>query len=164
MNRPKINLPVEGKDKLMEHYSWVTFIAIWVFAIYAYFKAPDVIPTHFGLDGKADRFGGKGSIFVLPLIISFVMFIFTLLLKRPDIHNYAVKVTQENAARLYAQSNRMLRIIKCIINTFILYFSIEFIQALKSEQYQFSMWSLIVFLVLLFSAIGFQIFRMNQLK
>jgi uncharacterized membrane protein len=164
IDRPKINLPIEGKDKLMEHYSWVTFIAIWVFAFYAYLKAPDIIPIHFGLDGKADRFGGKASLFIFPLIISFVMFIFTILLKRPDIHNYAVKVTEENAARLYAASNRMLRIVKCIINTFMLYFSFEFVQALKSEQLQFSMWSLIIFLVVLFSAIAFQIFRMNKLK
>ncbi len=164
MDRPKINLPLVGKDKLMEHYSWVTFVTIWGFAIYAYFKAPDVIPTHFGLDGQADGYGGKGSLFVLPSIISFVMFIFTILLKRPETHNYAVQVTTENAPRLYAASNRMLRIVKCIINTFILYFSIEFVQALKSEKLQFSMWSLLVFLVVLFGAIGFQIFQMRKLK
>jgi uncharacterized membrane protein len=162
MNRPKINLPVEGKDKLMEHYSWVTLIAIWVIALYAYFTMSDVIPVHFDENGKADGYGGKGTIFILPSIISVAMILVELYINKPYVDHFAQRLTVDEIKHQLAINNRTLRMIKCLINTFLLYFSIEYAQALKTDQLEFSLWSLAILMTLVVAAIGYQRKQMTR--
>ena len=40
------------------------------YAMYLWPDLPEQIPTHFGIEGKPDAWGGKGSIFVAPGILS----------------------------------------------------------------------------------------------
>jgi uncharacterized membrane protein len=50
------------------------------YAIYLFPLLPDTIPTHFNIEGKADGWGSKDSIFLLPSILGFVSLMSYLLL------------------------------------------------------------------------------------
>lgn len=50
------------------------------YAFYLYPSLPNTIPTHFDLEGRADGWGSKDSIFLLPSILGFVSLMSYLLL------------------------------------------------------------------------------------
>ena len=66
--------PPAGKRRLV--YNAVSFIAdlgivalliaMWAIAAKEYASLPEVIGIHFGMDGTADGFGGKGFVFLMP--------------------------------------------------------------------------------------------------
>ena len=43
-------------------------VAMWAIAIREYSSLPEVIGIHFGLNGEADGFGGKGFVFLMPAL------------------------------------------------------------------------------------------------
>jgi len=65
---------------------------------------PQDIPAHFGIDGTADSFAPKGSIFLFPTIMLLLYFLLGLMLiKRPwMVKNYPYKITEENKQAHYA--------------------------------------------------------------
>lgn len=49
----------------------ILFIVLSILAIgiYGYFSLPETIPTHFGIDGKPDRYGERIAFLILPLLL-----------------------------------------------------------------------------------------------
>jgi len=76
---------------------------------------PDTIPTHFNSLGKPDNYGGKSSIFLLPILATAIYAAITWLNKHPHIMNYPMKITAENALEMYAGATLMLRFLKLAI-------------------------------------------------
>jgi uncharacterized membrane protein len=65
-------------------FTAVLLAAMWVFAAAVYTRLPDRIPTHFDIHGQPDRWGGRGSAFVFPLIATAVALLITEVLPRID--------------------------------------------------------------------------------
>ena len=113
--RPKIKLELTKTDKVIEFTGWTLLIATWILAILSFSDLPESIPTHFNGAGKADGFGEKTNIFVLP-IIGMILFIgMTMLNKNPHIFNYSKAITNKNALSQYSNATRMIRVLKLII-------------------------------------------------
>jgi hypothetical protein len=53
---------------LIDVLSVVVLILGWWVALSVYSRLPEQIPVHFGVKGEADRWGGRWTIFLLPLI------------------------------------------------------------------------------------------------
>jgi len=70
---------------------------------------PQDIPAHFGIDGTADSFAPKGSIFLFPTIMLLLYFLLGLMMiKRPwMVKNYPYKITEENKQAHYAIIKQM---------------------------------------------------------
>lgn len=114
-DKPKIQLQLTLFDKVLETLCLVFFVILWFITIWNYSSLPETIPTHFDFKGDADHFGGKGTIFGIPIITTILYILLTILNKYPHLHNYATKVTLENAEKNYTRSTRLLRIIKLTI-------------------------------------------------
>ena len=80
--------------------------------IFNYSNLPEKIPIHFDFSGKADRFGGKVNIFVLPIIASVLYIGLTILNKFPNIFNYPTNITVDNAKIHYRNATRLIRYLK----------------------------------------------------
>ncbi len=75
----------------------ILFIMLLIIAIglFGYFSFPEKVPTHFGIDGKPDKYGDKIAFLFLPLILCLgpililiiVKFRFTLINKYPYLVN-----------------------------------------------------------------------------
>jgi uncharacterized membrane protein len=60
---------------------------------------PDRIPSHFGPDGRADGWGGKGTLFIFPFMGVVLFLTMTLMARSPAAYNYPFPITRENARR-----------------------------------------------------------------
>jgi len=123
--RPKIKLQLSAFDKMMEVAGLLMLLGLWVFALFAYFNLPDIIPTHFNVSGKVDKYGSKTTVIILAIFCTILFIGLSILNKFPNIFNYAIKITSVNAAAQYTLATRMLRILKLsltIVFTIVLYF------------------------------------------
>ena len=59
-------------------------VFIWGFVIFFFKDLPEVIPVHFGGDGKADGFGSKNSIWMLPILATMIFLLFYYLSRNSD--------------------------------------------------------------------------------
>ena len=62
----KVRRTLEGT--LFEVAFLILAIVVWAFVIWAVNRAPDIVPTHFGLDGHVDAYGSPKS-FLIPCVI-----------------------------------------------------------------------------------------------
>ena len=113
--RPRIKLQLNQTDKVLEIIGWISVFGIWALPLINYFDLPEIIPIHFNGAGKADRFGNKTHIFVLPIISTLLFIGLTILNKRPHIFNYPSQITKENAVHQYTNATRMMRVLKLVI-------------------------------------------------
>lgn len=77
-------------------------LAVMIGALCLYWhELPARIPTHFGFSGEADAWGNKMSLVYLTLVAAglFVMMVF--LSRFPNIYNFPVNITEENAEVQY---------------------------------------------------------------
>jgi len=114
-NRPIIKLTLKPFDKWLEALSICGGIWLWLFCVKAYIVLPKTIPTHFNFKGEADAYGSRGTLFIIPSIATAIYILITYLNQYPNIFNFAVKITIENAELQYRLATRMLRIVKLFV-------------------------------------------------
>lgn len=110
--RPKIKIPLQPADKILEVMGYVALAVFWIFVSYAYSVMPETIPTHFNLAGEADGFGDKGTIFLMPIIGTLLFIVLSVVQQRPHTFNYLTEITPENAEKQYTNAVRMMRFLK----------------------------------------------------
>ncbi|MEH6538185.1 MAG: DUF1648 domain-containing protein [Psychroserpens sp.] len=108
-NRPKINVPWEPLDIIVDLISITLFILMLVYTIMYYGDLSGSIPTHFNVLGEADSFNDKIYIWLLPIIGTVTFLLLFFLNTKPHIHNHMVNITKENALKNYSFSTRVLR-------------------------------------------------------
>jgi len=69
---------------------------LWWFTIKHYKTLPHRIPIHFDLDGKADNFGKKRYIFLMPILGTFLYLVFMYVTAHPESSNFPVEITESN--------------------------------------------------------------------
>ncbi len=109
--RPKITVPQNSTDLWIDRFSFLLFFIIWLSVFVYYPDLPDEIPTHFNGRGQADAFGSKQTIWILMGVFSSIFIGIYILNKYPHLHNYTVKITEENALKNYRFSTRILRVV-----------------------------------------------------
>lgn len=107
--RPKINVPLEGLDIILDMLSATLLILLIAYTVISYSELPDTIPSHFNAKGEVDGYSGKSMLWLLPAI-GFVLFVGLYILNKfPHMHNYMVNITEENALKNYRFSTRIVR-------------------------------------------------------
>ena len=101
--------------KTMNIIATLILIATTLILAFNWPQIPDQVPTHFGLNGEADAYGGKFMLIFFDLLAWGLLVGMSILVKYPDKWNYPVKVTEENKTRLYALGRAMLEITKLFI-------------------------------------------------
>lgn len=160
--RPKIKLIKSSVDILAEYLSWTLLAANLILAVYGYTKLPKTVPTHFNLHGEADGFGDKSSILFLPLVAFILTAGITWLNHYPEVFNYPVKITLENAAEQYQKAARLLRWLKVMLN--LVFLLITFAIFRSAQQGSGQMQSLVIVSSLVLPAIPLIVYFLNHLK
>jgi uncharacterized membrane protein len=111
-SRPRLNIQLTRLDKTLEVIGLALLVLIWVLTITLFSKLPDQVPIHYNVLGKPDRLADKKFSFLIPLIGTVLYVGLTWLNKYPHIYNYAPRITDENARRLYTDATRLIRILK----------------------------------------------------
>ncbi len=80
----------------------------WYLFVSRYSSLPEKIPMRFDFSGNVSSYGSKGLLVLGPILGTVSVLLLLLLAKVPQLHNYPVKLTEENAPRLYALSRQTL--------------------------------------------------------
>jgi uncharacterized membrane protein len=108
VNRPKIDIPRSGLEKMLEIGSTLGTI-FGIYLLWRYWAVlPHTIPTHFNFAGQPDGWGGKGTLLILPIVSVFLFCTLTILQRFPQIYNYPVVITEANARQQYSLARTFL--------------------------------------------------------
>lgn len=142
-DRPRIPIPWGPWDLALQAAAFGVVIGGFVFAWRAIGTLPDQIPTHFDLQGKADGWGPRGTLWMLPGA-SCALFVLLAGVSRLPVWywNLPVRVTPENAARVYASARRMLLVLTLLCTLLFLLLLVEVVGAARSGQG--SIWATLV--------------------
>jgi uncharacterized membrane protein len=164
-NRPKLIIEKTEFDRLTD---WLSIIILVVFLIYVFLKyqhLPNIIPTHFGADGAADDFGPKITIWILPSIAIILIIVKTILIKYPHLFNYSVKITEENAPRLYQFGAKIVRLTTLFVTLLFFYLSYVIIKTTEiNGENTLGTWFAPTIIVFSFSFFIYLLIKMNSLK
>ncbi|MBS3992757.1 MAG: DUF1648 domain-containing protein [Bacteroidetes bacterium] len=164
-NRPIINVPSTETNRFLNWFI-VLLLMVYIAYVFTQFNAlPDTIPTHFGKDGVADSYGAKKSIWLLPGIALLMSIGLSIASKYPHLFNYPVKVTHENAFRLYSFGIKLIQftsIYVILLFFYISYVTIKIANNPSSEGLHAGFLPIIIVSSLLFTV--FVLFKINTLK
>lgn len=149
-NRPRIKVPFEGFDIVLELVSIAVLILMWVYLIIEYPELPETMASHFNAKGEADDYSGKFYLWYLPLIATVLYISLFVLNKYPHLHNYMVNITENNALKNYRLSTRIVRITNTLIVIMFAYIIYYIVQNAKEYDMQFSSWFVPVVLSICF--------------
>lgn len=155
MNRPKVSTKKEYTDVFLDVFAMFSVILMFVFVTDIFNQLPDTIPTHYNFASEPDSYSSKFTLWLIP-IISLILFLgLSILNKYPHIFNYPTKITEENAVKHYKYAARLIRVLNLIISSCFLYVTYSGIQTALGNANGLTNYFVIVFLVLIFGAIGF---------
>jgi len=108
-NRPKITVPYQSIDIIIELINITLLIGIWLIVIINYDQLSETIPTHFNAAGEADDFGNKTIVWSLPIIATFTFGLVFIINRFPHVHNFNINITKDNALKNYRLSTQIAR-------------------------------------------------------
>lgn len=133
--RPKIKVPWETLDIIIELINITLLLLIIGYTGINYIDLPETIATHFNAKGEADGFGSKMTIWLLPGITLFIYVMMLVLNRVPHIHNYMVNITEENALKNYRLSTRLVRFTNLFCLIIFALISYEIIETSKGNSF-----------------------------
>ena len=159
MKRPKLKIEIETIDKIYNTLSIVGLLLLLSIPAYYYGNLPDQIPIHFGADGKADGFGSKNTIWMMPGL-GFLMFTgLWSLAKVPHVYNYPVEITEENAAIQYQKGARLIRVLNALIMLVFAYITYKMTRSATGAVADLPHYFTPLFMVTMTTIIGVYIFQ-----
>jgi uncharacterized membrane protein len=164
MNRPKLKIKLTTVDYIIEIIGFIGIICLIALPIYYFNDLPDRLPTHFSALGQADSYGNKNMIWLLPALGLILYIGMTILNKYPHVFNYPIKVTNENAERLYKSGTITVRFLKIVVILSFAYLNFRIIKIGLNEIAGIGKLFVPIFLALIFGSIGIMISRMMKNK
>lgn len=137
-------------DILIEAICLLMLGGITLYIIFNWSSMPDKIPMHYDIAGQIDRWGNKSELILLP-IISWAMYIFISIMEHfPQVWNTGVRVTEENAHRVYRILMSMIKTTKLIVVALFSYITICSVCAVS-----LSPWFLAIAMIVVFGNLVF---------
>ena len=164
MARPKIKIPFYTTDLILEGLSLLGLVLLFIIPYQYYDQLSELVPAHFGSDGKPDAWGGKKNIWILPGVGLFVYIVLTVINRIPEKLNYFVKITEENAERQYQNALKLNRQLKLLIIGFLAYFMRGEIQVALGKVEGLNPILLFAFVGGILYLVGFYIWRSIQME
>ena len=113
-NRPILNLPGTNAERALEAVGLLLLLGWLAYTASVWSTLPERVPTHFGVSGAVDAWGGRLSVLILPLVGSSLYLVLSVLQRFPRFYNYPVRVTAQNAATLYRLGRQLLLWVKVL--------------------------------------------------
>lgn len=138
--RPRIKVPFETVDIIIEFISITLLILMWVYCIVNYMELPDTIATHFNGAGEPDGYGSRQTVWIIPIIATVMYIGLFILNKYPHMHNYMVNITEENALKNYKFSTRIVRVVNFLCVLLMTYITYMIVESAFGKQFNLGTW------------------------
>lgn len=113
--RPRLDIPRSPLEMVLDALTLLGLFALIFIIAYYWGRLPDVIPTHFDINGQPNDWGSPGYILIMALVGASTAIGLYVLTFFPHIYNYPVKITAANAAAQYRLGRTLLRYINAAI-------------------------------------------------
>jgi uncharacterized membrane protein len=164
-SQPKIKISLTYIDWLTELTSFVMLVILVSLPLIYRNSLPERIPVHFDINGVANGFGTRSSLWILPLTGVFTYLLLTIVSRFPEIYNFPVKITEVNALVQYRLATRFIRLLKTVILVLFLFLCYKTISLAMGKTSGLGKAFLPVFLILTFgSVIFYLVYALNNRK
>jgi uncharacterized membrane protein len=153
MTRPRIKISRTATDWAIDFIAFAFLAALIAIPVINYASLPETIPVHFNAAGQPDGYGGRGTLWMLPATGLFLYILMTIVEQFPQIYNYPVEITEENAERQYRNAVRLIRVLKTLIIIIFSFLSFKTIQTATGTASGLGKAFLPVFLLITFGII-----------
>lgn len=132
-DRPKIKIPIQTIDLVIELASLAVLLLMWIHLIMNYSSLPETVASHFNGAGQPDGYSNKTFLWFLPILAT-VLYVGLFILGRfPHLHNYMVNITENNALSQYRFSTRVLRVVNFLCAFMFAYINYKIILGANSK-------------------------------
>ena len=108
-SRPVLDIPLSPLETGLLILSVLGMITMVAITLWAWSTLPATIPTHYGLSGRPNSYGGKAGLLALPILAICLTILLTVSARYPHTYNYPWPITAENAPRQYYLARLLLR-------------------------------------------------------
>lgn len=115
-------------DRILDIIGWILLIGTLAYLILGWSSFPDQIPMHYNGAGEIDRWGGKGEIIVIEVVMWILYLGIGLVEKYPQIWNTGVEVTPQNKEKVYRILKHMLKTLKTLTALIFAYLIVNSLQ------------------------------------
>ena len=138
--------------------SWIAFaVAVWG-------KIPARVPVHFGASGLPDAWGDRPSLLLLPVIGVVLFAVLSVVERIPQLANYPVAVTPENAKALYRLGRQLVATLRLTMTSILAYIFWASVRVAQGEARGLSAWFLPATLIAIGGTIALFVPKMYRLK
>lgn len=99
-------------DIIMEVLGLIMLIGTPLYLFISWPSIPDKLPMHYNFAGEIDRWGGKGEILFIVVMLWIIYLMISLVEHLPSVWNTGVQVTPENRERVYRTLKYMVKTLK----------------------------------------------------
>jgi len=146
---------------IVEVIGVILLVTLFVILGIKYGSLPNKIPTHFNAAGEIDGWGGKLSIFTLPILGVLIYILTTVITFFPSSWNFSTsKMTPKNEVPLYQCMKTFLIVTKVEMVTMFFYTTLNILKGTAMS----SMFVYIIFAVLIITGLVFLLFGKNIIK
>ena len=115
-------------DRILDLIGWIMLIGTLAYLILGWSSFPDQIPMHYNGAGEIDRWGGKGEIIIIEVVMWILYLGIGLVEKYPQIWNTGVEVTPQNREKVYRILKHMLKTLKTLTALIFAYLIVNSLQ------------------------------------
>ena len=115
-------------DRILDLIGWIMLIGTLAYLILGWSSFPDQIPMHYNGAGEIDRWGGKGEIIIIEVVMWILYLGIGLVEKYPQIWNTGVEVTTQNKEKVYRILKYMLKTLKTLTALIFAYLIVNSLQ------------------------------------
>lgn len=160
---PKQNLPYTKREKLVDLGCGAFMLLMFVYVWQQLSGLPEMVPAHFDLSGTVNSYRPKDSLFILPGVALFTLFMVSLSRLDPRYMNIPVRVTETNALKVFTAARQMLMILQVLLTVFFGIFVYFTIEVSKSVGSRLPMFPAYVFVAGLLLVITFSMIRIRKI-
>lgn len=113
--RPILKLRKTGLDRLLGLVTALLLLAFWGFVLWQFPALPQRMPIHFDHTGQADIYGHKNMLLMFPGIATLLAGVLSFAGRHPEVFNYRVPITAENAERQYRNAALKTRVMRLVV-------------------------------------------------
>ena len=162
--RPQIHIEKTMLEKVANSIGVASIIGMILYIALSWAALPETVPIHFNAAGEVDGWRSKWSIIILPIITILLHIFMEIIERKPHIHNYPERLTEQNAAQFYKESCQTLNLTKNITTLMLAYIAIRSILVALEKVQGLGIAIMGLFLVILSFVIIRGMIRMSKIK
>lgn len=95
-------------DHIKNVFSCLMLAGVWIYLLVQWSSLPEKLPGHYNFAGEIDRWGSRGELLIVPVVMLVLFILLSVLERFPHVWNTGVEVTKQNRERVYTLTLHLL--------------------------------------------------------